>query len=129
MSALRGDLSSIKRLKARIRTLPTTLAAAVASDAAPAMSQLTQDAFGSNRSVYGEPRPAGADGKPLDLERTGDTKRTLRFRTTGTIVSCVLGTDYARYLIGKYGILPNGALPVAWSRRLERILYDHKVAL
>jgi hypothetical protein len=126
---LRGDLSSIKGLKASLRALPLTVAHGVAQRAAPAMTGLTQQAHASGQTVYGDARPPGVDGRPLTLERTGTTKRTLRFTSAGTIVRCVLGTRYAKYLIGKYGILPNGPLPVGWSARLAEIVRETRVTL
>lgn len=122
MSALRGDISSIKGLKASLRALPLSVAHDVAQSAAPAMTTLTTDALASKRTVYGDTRPLGADGNPLTLQRSGRTRATMKFVANGTTVRCVLGTPYARYLIGKYGILPNGALPVEWSRRLAEIV-------
>jgi hypothetical protein len=126
---LRGDLSSIKGLKASLRALPLSVAHSVAQRAAPAMTGLTRQAHASGKSVYGEPYPKGADGRPLTLERTGATKATLRFNASGTIVRCVLGTPYAKYLIGKYGVLPNGAMPVGWTRKLQELAAETKVDL
>lgn len=124
---LRGDISSIKRLKQSLRELPRTLAVDVATRAAPAMTGLTQEAFDGGRSVYGEARPVSkVDGHALDLEVTGATKAQLRFVPVGTVVRCVLGPKYARYLIGKYGILPNGALPASWSKRLGDLVKETK---
>lgn len=120
--SLRGNLSSIKALKSRLRELPRTVAHDVARRAAPELTQLTASAYESGRSVYGEPRPPGVDGRRLTLDATGATRRTLQFVANGTIVRCVLGTKYARYLIGKYGILPNGAMPSEWSRRLAALV-------
>jgi Na+/glutamate symporter len=56
------------------------------------------------------------------LRRTGATEATLRFVAIGTIVRCVLGTPYARYLIGNYRVLPMGAMPVSWSRQIADIV-------
>jgi hypothetical protein len=127
--ALKGDISSIKKLKASLRSLPLSVAHDVAKRASPAMTSLTLEAFDGGRSVYGEARPAGVDGKPLDLVRSGATRAGLRFTSNGTVVRCVLGQNYVRYLIGKYGILPNGALPVAWSRKLGELVTQTKVGL
>ncbi len=125
--ALRGDLSRLSQLKARLRDLPRTVAADVAQRAAPEMTQLTRQAFEGGRTVYGDARPAAAGGGALTLRKTGATARELRFVSIGTIVRCVLGPSYARYLIGKYGILPNGALPAAWSKRLRDLVAGVKV--
>lgn len=102
--------------------MPVTIAHDVAQRAAPALTTKTREAFDAGRSVYGEPRPNGADGKPLTLRKSGSVSRDLRFVANGSIVRCVLGPDYARYLIGKYGVLPNGALPADWSRRLHELV-------
>lgn len=119
---LRGDLGSIRGLKQRIQSFPRTLAVGVASRAAPAMTGLARDAYSSGRSVYGEARPTGARGQALTLRKTGAVAGQLRFTAIGTIVRCVLGPSYAKYLIGKYGILPNGALPAGWSKRLAELV-------
>lgn len=122
--ALRGDLSSLRRLKSTLRALPRSVAHQVANRGAPALTDLARGAFNSNRNVYGDARPAGVDGQPLALVKSGATLATLKFDANGTIIRAVLGTPYARYLIGRYGILPNGsaAIPVQWSRALGEIV-------
>lgn len=126
MAGLKGDLSSLRALKSRIKNLPLSVAHDVAQRAAPVLTSATRGAFDSGRSVYGEPRPLGVDGRQLDLRRTGATAAQLRFVSNGTIVRCVLGPSYARYLIGKYGILPNGPLPADWSRKLGVLVHETK---
>lgn len=125
--ALRGNISSIGALKARIRKMPVLVAETVAKKAAPSMTALTNQAFDAKRSVYGEPRPVGVSGRPLTLEASGETRRRLFFASNGTIVRASLGTRWARFLIGKYGILPNGALPADWSRKLTELVNSTKV--
>lgn len=124
---LKGDLSSLAKLKANLRDFPKTLAHNVAQRAAPALTDLTVEAFISDTNVYGDERPAGVAGNTLTLVKTGETRRTLRFVSNGTIVRCVLGRKYMKYLIGKYGVLPNGALPSRWSARLGEIVAQQKV--
>jgi hypothetical protein len=113
-------------LKRTLHEMPLTVAASVADRAEPVLTRETRGAFSSGRTVYGEPRPAGVDGKPLDLKATGDVSRELRFEAIGTIVRCRLGPEYSKYLIGKYGILPNGALPASWKRDLDRLVAETK---
>lgn len=131
MAGLRGDLSSIRKLKASLRALPVSIAHDVSQRAAPAMTALTEQAFEAKRNVYGEARPlsTSAGHKQLTLRRTGAVHGALRFVANGTVVRCVLGPKYARFLIGKYGILPNGALPTSWSNRLGEIVATSKVDL
>lgn len=118
--SLRGDFSSLARLKSNLRAMPLSVAHDVAQTAAPNLTDLTQRDYDSGRTVYGEVRPQGVSG-PLTLEATGATRRQLHFTATGTVVRCVLGTKWARYLIGKYSILPNGAMPVEWQKRLSEL--------
>jgi hypothetical protein len=126
---LRGDLGSIRALKKRLSELPLSFAHNVSQAAAPAMTDLTEQAFDSGQTVYDEPRPQGVDGGLLTLRATGATKRELRFTAQGTVIRAVLGTRYARYLIGKYGILPNGPIPARWSRKLRELVIDQTVKL
>ncbi len=111
-------------LKAELRRLPTTIAAGVAREGAPAITGLAAGAYDTGRTAYDDPRPLGVDGQALSLQRTGLTRGTMRFVSVGTILRCVLGPKYARYLIGKYGILPGGksSIPVRWRRSLDEIL-------
>lgn len=123
---LKGDVGKIKSFKAQLRALPITLAASVAEKAAPAMTELAAGAYDGGRTVYGDSRPKGEDGGTLDLVESGATRAQMRFVRVGTIVRCVLGPKYARFLIGKYRVLPNGALPAAWRQRLDTILAAEK---
>lgn len=121
-------LRSINALKKALRRLPVTSVARIASRAAPAMSALAQDAHASGRTVYDRPRPRGVDGDSLSLERTGATRAALQFVATGRDIRTAKLPRYARYLIGKYDLLPNGPLPAAWRERLQaiaaQVLYD-----
>ncbi len=118
-----GGIASFRDLKARLRTMATTVAHDVAQQAAPALTAAAVASYNAGQTVYGATRPQGVNGNQLTLNKSGDTLSTLRFVANGTIVRVVLGTKYARYLIGKYAILPNGsaAIPPAWRRTLEDI--------
>lgn len=114
-------LRSIRSLKSALQRLPITATARIAAGAAPAMSELAQGAHASGKTVYDRPRPRGVDGDALSLERTGATQRALRFIATGRDIRTTQLPRYARYLIGKYDLLPNGPLPQAWRDRLRDI--------
>ena len=116
-------------LKAQLKKIPLSLAHDVAQRAAPTTTRLTQVAYAAGKQVYGEPRPVGEGGRVLDLDQSGLTKRTLRFVASGTIVRCVLGAPYMRYLIGKYKVLPNNAIPAEWDRALNALVEAAKVQL
>jgi hypothetical protein len=114
-------LRSINSLKRALRSLPVTSVAHIASRAAPAMSGLAQDSHASGKTAYDRPRPLGVDGEKLDLVRTGATRSALEFIATGRDIRTTTLPRYAKYLIGKYDLLPNGPLPVLWRERLREI--------
>lgn len=115
---------TLASLKRKLADMPRTVAASVAARTSPKLTDLTQEAFAGGRNVYGDARPSGVDGQPLTLKRTGAVSGQLRFETNGTIVRARLGPKYAKYLIGKYGILPNGALPVRWRSTIEQVVKE-----
>jgi hypothetical protein len=127
--ALRGDLSTLRGLRTKIRALPLSVAHSVAQRAAPALTGKTREAYDGGRTVYGEARPRGVNGEALDLHRTGAARADLRFVATGTIIRCVFTKRYVRYLIGNYSVLPNGPLPVGWTRSLGELVRETKADL
>ena len=114
MSGLRGNPESLRRLAKSLKAMPTRVAQEVATDVAPVLTTLAVTAYSSGRTVYGDARPGG----DLDLFVTGKTLAHVRFVAIGTVVRCIIGTPYAKYLVGKYRILPMGKLPVAWSETI-----------
>jgi hypothetical protein len=108
-------------LKRALRRLPIAVAQGVATRAAPDLTDRTRTAFSSGQTVYGAPRPRGVSGAALSLEATGTVKGELRFVRIGTIVRARLGPRYARYLIGRYDVLPNGPIPAAWRTALSAL--------
>jgi hypothetical protein len=120
--ALKGNVNDLKKLGQRLNKFPVTLVHNVAQKTAPKLTANATASFNSGLTVYGDARPKGSDGQPLTLRQTGATEATLRFTAVGTIVRCVLGTPYARYLIGKYKVLPMGGMPTTWSKQINEIV-------
>jgi hypothetical protein len=116
-----GDPRTLRALAKALRKLPITASARIAARAAPEMSQLAGGAYDTGVTVYNAARPRGTDGSALSLEQTGATRRAVEFRATGRDIRTAPLPRYARYLIGKYDILPNGPLPAAWRERMTRI--------
>lgn len=119
--SLKGDTRSLHSLKRALKKLPISASARIAARSAPAMSQLAGQAFDAGQSVYGPARPRGVDGQALTLEKTGRTRASLEFRATGRDIRLTRLPEYARYLIGRYDILPNGPLPTSWRERMTDI--------
>jgi hypothetical protein len=128
MAALKGNVGDLKNFGKRLNAFPTTLVHAVAEKTAPALTQEATSAYSSGRSVYGEGYGnSKVTGERLTLKRTGVTGSSIRFVATGTVVRCVLGPRYARYLIGNYRILPMGRMPVEWAQRIREIVANSGV--
>lgn len=115
---LKGKVSDLRKLRERIQDAPRFVAHEVAKRSAPDMTRQTRSAFASGKTVYGAPRPAGVDGRALTLKDTGDALASLKFSANGTIIRSVVAVKYAKFLIGKYKVLPMGKLPVAWQAEL-----------
>jgi hypothetical protein len=122
VSGLRGELGSIRRLNKKLLTMSTEMSQKVARRAASALSYFARTSYGANNTVYDDPRKLSVDGNPLSLVRTGRVKRDLYFVADGTKVRMKFGPKYAKYLIGKYTILPIGkaTLPWKWQEALQR---------
>ena len=125
VASMRQGIDSMNRLKGAIRDLPIRIRSAVAKDAAEVLNMELRADFAEGRTVYDTPRPLSVDGKPLTLVKTGRTRDALSFVVIGTILRAQLGAKYARYLIGKYKILPM-SLPAAWRGKLERIVREFR---
>lgn len=122
LRAIKGG-GFIRDLQAKLRTFPITLAQEVAGKAAPALTDLAQATFDGGQNVYGDARPPGVDGQALTLRKSGEAEAAVSFAATGTQVRTPPFPRYMRYLIGRYGILPNGraAIPAAWRVKLDEI--------
>ncbi len=118
---LKGSPQTLKGLANALRAMPKTVAAEVARQGAPAITGLAQAAYDGGTTVYGDARPEGVNG-PLTLVKSGDARRGVKFVAVGTQLRCVLGEKYVRYLIGKYRVLPNIALPSSWKAELNRVV-------
>lgn len=118
----------VKDLQAKLRTFPLTVAQEIAGQAAPALTDMAQGSFDSGRNVYGDARPPGVDGQPLTLRKSGDAEAAVAFAATGTQVRTPIFPKYFRYLIARYGVMPNGraAIPAAWKEKLNEITHKAK---
>lgn len=125
-SLLKGNVSDLRKLQKRLNKFPVSLVHNVAKKTSPALTSKAKADFSAGRTVYGDVRPRGVNGRPLDLVRTGATLSQLGFRTSGTRVRCVLLEPYAPYLIGKYRILPMGRMPLIWAKRIQAFVEEER---
>lgn len=118
---LRGNIGTLRQLRNGLEALPAQLAVAVAADVAPALTRAARASYDAGEDVYGNPRPTsvakGKEGNLLTLVESGATRDGLRFVADGTRVRVPLPTRWAKYLIGKFRILPIGdrsEIPFRW---------------
>ena len=118
-------------VKKALRVQPKTVAHSIASRVAPDLTRMAQTSYDAGQTAYGRPRPTGAGGKALGLVDSGLTRSEMRFDAIGTVMRCVLGTPWARYLIGKYAVLPNGgaSIPIQWMRQIRAVTDEQLRAL
>lgn len=119
MSKVKVHTKNLRLLNKRLQDMSKQAAERIAAKVASALTTRTQAAYDSGVSVYGDARSKG-----LSLYKTGAVRSAIGFTSVGTIVRAVLNQPYAKYLIGKYGILPNGnaALPVEWTSAINAII-------
>jgi hypothetical protein len=119
----RPNTKTLRKLAKSLRDKPVVAQQNIASRVAPVITAMAGSSYDGGQTVYGDARPTGVNGNALDLVVTGKTRSTVVFKAIGTIVRAVLGTKYARYLIGKYRILPigNAAMPFSWQSRIRTI--------
>jgi hypothetical protein len=118
-------LATIAAFRSRVRELPLRIQTATAKAGEAVLTQMLQGDFDAGRTVFDSARPLGVKGQPLSLVKTGRTRGHLSFVAIGRILRSHLPTKHARYLIGKYQILPSSRIPAPWSRALTTIVREH----
>jgi hypothetical protein len=113
MSGLKGDLSSLRKFSANLRTLPRVVAQKVAASAAPDLSADTRRTFSAGEDPYGNSWAPGANGQKITLVASGALMRALAYTSTGTIIRLRTLPTYAKFQIGKRRVAPaqGAALP------------------
>lgn len=126
MSGLRGDVKKLSGLGKALKGLPVRVRTRVAARVAPELTARARASFEAGENPYGDTWAPGADGQRVTLRKSDRLFGTLHFVTIGTKVRAVLGVKYAKYQIGKRGILPQGgtAMPVSWSRAIGAIAVE-----
>lgn len=124
MSSVIGSIGNLRSLNKRLQRLASggslQLAERLATRAARMCTGYLTASFKAGLTVYDDSRPDGVNGF-LTLVKSGATLGALYFVAIGTIVRASLGTKYAKYLIGKYKILPpgNATMPSKWRESIR----------
>jgi hypothetical protein len=126
VAGLQKGISSINRLRGEIKALPLRIRSAVAKDAAAILDRRMRDSFTAGETVYGTPRPVSVKGTPLKLVKSGKTQNALHFVSVGTIVRAQLATPYAKYLVGKYQVMPQSSIPAEWRPDIEQVVREYR---
>jgi hypothetical protein len=121
--------ASLDDIRNRIKTIGVRAAIETAARGADSLTTQALSDFDSGRNAYGDPRPLGTRG-PVTLVRTGRLRGLFGFASSGTRLRVVLNTPYAKYMVGRFGILPAGrsAIPARWRDLLQQALRDSGVS-
>jgi hypothetical protein len=115
---VKGSASAIKALGKRIAAMPANATRSLPSAIASELSTLAQSAFDAGMTADGISRPTGARG-PVSLVQSGALRASIQFQASGQTVVCTLAPQ-AQYL-SRFGILPSGGLPSAWSQAANAV--------
>lgn len=121
--ALRGNVKNLRELEQRLRRVGGhETGSRIARLGAVALTQQAQADFDAGNDAYGGGRPDGFHG-PVTLRRTGTLRSWLKFAATGLRMRVVLAVPYAKYMIGRFNVLPRGssAIPAKWGEALGRV--------
>lgn len=147
---LRGSPADLREFERRLKLMPQYRTAnKIAKTAAVVLTELAGRSYDSRETVFGDARqhskkekgrkakkkrkylgrkPGGKRKGPtsLTLLKSGTVRGTIKFVVKGgegTTIRAHLGTPYAKYLIGKYKIMPcgNSAMPFQWREALDEI--------
>lgn len=126
MSGLTGDLSSLSKLSAALRRLPTVGAQKIAEAAAPALTEVALGTFNASQDAFGAPWDAGRRGQAVKLRNSGTLAKYIKYVAIGTKLRVSLGVSYAKYQVGKRPIFPRQGdpLPASYVNTLKRVAHD-----
>ena len=115
-----SNISSLKAFAANLRTLPRVVAQKVAAAAAPALTDAARETFNAGENAYGLAWDPKADGARATLKQSGALASKIVYVAVGTKIRTSLGTEYAKYVVGKRPVLPTqaGQLPASYQRAL-----------
>ena len=113
---------SLSQLSNDLRRLPLTVGIKIAEACAPKITELARKSFDNSQTPYGISWRPGDEGQTIKLQRTGALMRYIRYVAIGIKLRVALGTDYAKYQIGKRPVFPrqNSVLPDDYRAVLER---------
>lgn len=121
--AFRGRPGNLRRYAENLTKLDSeAVGQRIAELGAKALTARMQSDFDAGETAYGDSRPDGFHG-PVTVVKSGKLRSYLSFAATGRRIRCVLAVPYARFMVGRFKVLPSGSasLPYAWSQELDAI--------
>jgi hypothetical protein len=119
--SLRGPIAKLGELAARLREIPRTVGAKIATAAASDVTARAQATFAAGEDAFGETWAPGSKGQKITLRRTGALAAFVRYVAIGTRLRVSLGVPYAKYQIGKRAIFPRGKIPVEYAQAIADV--------
>jgi len=117
--------TSLRDIKDRLHRHGVLTAQEVAARVAPMIESMAHADFDAGRNCYGDVRALGKYG-PVTLRRTGRMRASFGFDAVGSTIRSRLLANYAKYMIGRFKILPIGdrtAIPVKWRRAIDDVFH------
>jgi hypothetical protein len=121
--AFRGSTRNLREYEKRLRKVASVATGErIAELGAQALTAELQRDFAAGNDAYGGARPDGFHG-PVTLVRKGTLRSFLKFAATGRRIRVVLSVPYAKFMIGRFNVLPRGgsAIPFRWAEKLDAI--------
>lgn len=119
-SQVKGSPNHLNRFRASLRDMSEKAAMHAAKRARAFLTYQAKQSYAAGVNVFDQSRPEGVNGNHLTLIKTTDTIQSFEFGGEGTVVKVKLGTPYAKYLVGKYVILPIFTIPSKWMAALRQ---------
>ena len=124
MAQIKRKGPSIRAIKQRLDDTRIEVATEVARQSVGAVNAIARSDFASGRNCYGEARALGRNGNVVSLHDTGRLGREFGFEQIGTSLRMEIAIPYAKYMVGRFEILPIGdrsAIPIRWKRVIDGI--------
>ena len=118
--SITGNIGSIRELGEKLRKLQFWAGREAARAVAPVLTRMADESFDKQRDPWGVAWDPSEDGHIVTLKKTGTLRSFIRYVAIGTILRVSVGTDYAKYQIGRRKVFPaqNAALPAGYSEAL-----------
>lgn len=119
--SLKGNIGTLRKFSAGLRSFGKGVGHLVAQRAAPKITAEARKSYDAGTDPYGTAWAPSIEGQPIDLKASGLMYGKVEYKALGEKLRVALTTDYAKYQIGKRSPFPaqDGPLPDGYETVLE----------